>query len=108
MVNLEQIKLGVISFIDKELGEKSTGGKKFLIYFISPIMIESWVNKYSAKLKSFTPELFDENNNVDLDRLYNMAKNAIRRSGQFEFMGIIFNETDLDKLFAHIKSIGNN
>ena len=105
MVNLEQVQNGVLSFIDKEIGSKAVGFKKFGIYFLMPT-IKKTVAEYLLKFKSFMPDLFDENNNIDLDRLYSMAKEAIKKSGQFELMGIIFNETDIDRLYSYIKSTG--
>lgn len=105
MVNFEQIETGVMTFIDREIGAKATGIKKFGVYFIMPT-VKKTISNYLLKFKGFMPDLFDENNNVDLDKFYNMAKEAIRKSGQFEFMGIIFNETDIDKLYSYIKSTG--
>lgn len=104
MVNFEQIQNGVANFVDRELGAKAVGLKKFGVYFFLPI-IKNKVSGYLLKIKEFTPELFDENNNIDLDKFYNMAKEAIKRSGQFELYGVIFNETDVDKLYTHIKGI---
>ena len=66
-------------------------------------IIKSTAIKYLLKFKDYVPELFDENNNLDIDKFYSMAKEAIKKSGQFEFMDIIFNETDIDKLYAYIK-----
>ena len=105
IVNLEQIQMGVLGFVEKEIASKATGFKKFGIYFIMPTIKKS-VADYLVKLKSFMPDLFDENSDVDLDKFYNLAKDAIKKSGQFEFMGIIFNETDIDKLYSYIKSTG--
>lgn len=105
MVNLEQIQTGVMTFVDREIGSKAVGVKKFGIYFLMPTIKKS-ISNYMLKFKGFMPDLFDENNNVDLDKLYAMAKEAIKKSGQFEFMGIIFNETDIDKLYSYIKSTG--
>ena len=105
MVNLEQVQTGVENFVDKEIGAKAVGVKKFTIYFFMG-SIKKTVANYLFKLKEFMPDLFDDNNNVDLDKFYGMAKDAIKKSGQFEFMGIIFNETDIDKLYSYIKSTG--
>ena len=105
MVNLEQIQLGILGFVEKEIASKATGFKKFGIYFMMPTIKKS-VADYLVKMKSFMPDLFDENGNVDLDQFYNLAKDAIKKSGQFEFMGVIFNETDIDKLYSYIKSTG--
>ena len=105
MVNLEQVQIGVTNFIDREIGAKATGFKKFGVYFLMPT-IKKTISDYLLKIKGFMPDMFDENNNIDLDKFYNIAKDAIRKSGQFEFMGIIFNETDVDKLYSYIKSTG--
>lgn len=105
MVNLEQVQIGVTNFIDREIGAKATGFKKFGVYFLMPT-IKKTIFDYLLKIKGFMPDMFDENNNIDLDKFYNIAKDAIRKSGQFEFMGIIFNETDVDKLYSYIKSTG--
>ena len=48
-------------------------------------------------------DLFDENKNLKIDEIYNMAKQAIKKSGQFTYFGIIFNETDNDKRYNYIK-----
>ena len=105
MVNLEQVENGLVNFVDREIGAKATGLKKFGIYFIMPTIKKTATN-YLLKFKEFVPDLFDENNNIDLDKFYNMAKEAIKKSGQFEYMGIIFNETDIDKLYSYIKPMG--
>lgn len=107
LVNLEQVQIGIANFVDKEIGAKAVGIKKFGVYFIMPI-IKKTISDYLLKLKNFIPDLFDENNNIDLDGFYNIAKEAIQKSGQFEFMGIIFNETDIDKLYTCIKSTEAN
>ena len=105
VVNIEQVQMGVANFVDREIGAKATGVKKFGVYFLMPTISKS-VKDYLFKLKGFMPDLFDENNNIELDKIYGMAKEAIKKSGQFEFMGIIFNETDIDKLYSYIKSTG--
>ena len=49
-------------------------------------------------------DYFDETGNVKLDDLYNAAKAAIAKSGQFTMYGLIFNEADIDKLYEYIKA----
>ena len=105
IVNLEQMQMGVVEFVEKEIALKATGVKKFGIYFLMPTIKKS-VADYVLKIKAFMPELFDEDGKIDLDGFYSTAKGAIKRSGQFEFMGVIFNETDIDKLYSYIKSTG--
>ena len=106
-VNTEQIQRGVNSFIDNELGKKAVGVNKFAVYFLLPLInskIAKMVNAYAQN--ELTREMFDENNNINLDTLYAMGKDAIRKSGQFVYSGIVFTETDIDKLYTYIKNQG--
>ena len=102
-VNTQQIQVGVNNFIENEIGKKAVGVTKFGIYFALPIIdkkITQYINSFAQN--ELTKEFFDENNNVDIDTLYNMSKSAIKKSGQFVLYGIVFNETDLDKLYTYI------
>lgn len=105
-VNTEQIQIGVNNFIDNELGKKSSGFQKFAVYFAMPIVdkkITQYLNTFSTN--ELTKEMFDENKNLDLDAVYNVAKSAVQKSGQFVFYGIMFNESDIDKLYTYIKGV---
>ena len=101
MVSIDQIRKGTLTFVEKEIANKATGVTKFAVYFAMP-MIDSKVTNFINSV-SDTKELFDENRNLDLDKAYNMAKSAIQRSGQFMYYGIMFSETDVDKLYAYIR-----
>ena len=101
MVNVEQIQRGVNNYIDSEIGSKATGFRKFSVYFMLPA-VDKYVSQYINKLKTIMPSIVDKDGNVDIEAIYRNAKSAIKRSGQFELMGIIFNETDIDKLYANI------
>jgi hypothetical protein len=103
-VNTEQIQIGVNNFIENEIAKKAVGFNKFAIYFAMPIVdkkITQYLNTFSTN--ELTKEMFDENRNLDLNAVYNMAKSAVKKSGQFSFLGIIFNESDIDKLYTYIK-----
>ena len=103
-VNTSQILTGVNNFIENEIGKNAVGVNKFIVYFAMPIVnkkITKAVNTFAEN--EITKELFNENHDVDLDSVYNMAKNAVRKSGQFVYYGIVFNETDIDKLYTYIK-----
>lgn len=101
VVNVEQIQNGITKYIELEIAQKAVGFKKFGIYFMMPTINKQVVN-YLDKFRNIMPDTFDENGNVKVDAVYNSAKEAIKKSGQFEFMGIIFNETDIDKLYTYI------
>lgn len=103
-VNTQQIQLGATKYIEHELGQKAVGFNKFAVYFALPIVndkIVKYVESYSEN--QLTKDFFDENKNVDIDRVYNMAKNAIQKSGKFMLYGIMFEESDIDKLYGYIK-----
>ena len=103
IVTVQQIQLGIAKYVENEIAKKATGFKKFAIYFILPQLtnkVTQIVNSDNIMDKTF----LDDNNNIKLDELYAMAKEAIRKSGQFELYGIIFNETDVDSLYSYIKN----
>ena len=103
VASINQIQNGISHFIENEIANKAVGVKKFGVYFMLP-MVDKYVVLYSNKLRSILPDMFDENGNVKIDDIYGNAKTAIQKSGQFEFVGIIFNENDVDKLYSYIKS----
>lgn len=103
VVNIEQVQRGMSAFVENEIAKKATGFRKFGIYFIMP-MLNKYTAEYLEKFRHTVPDMFDENGNIKLDDVYTNAKLAIQKSGQFEFMGIIFCETDIDKLFYSIKN----
>lgn len=106
IATLEQIQNAVVKFIDLEIGAKATGLTKFAVYFMLPKVsktVVDLVNQY--KDNSLFKDYVDTNGNIKIDELYNSAKNAIAKSGQFTMYGLIFNESDIDKLYEYIKSM---
>lgn len=104
-VTSQQVSLGISNYIENEIAKKAVGVNKFVAYFVIPNINKSVIGFMNKAMQNeFTKEFFDENGNIDLDELYNNAKEAIKKSGQIEAMGIIFNETDVDKLYSYIKS----
>lgn len=105
IVTLQQIKNGVIRFVEQEIAQKATGFTKFMVYFIMPKLNKKVDDIISmAQSSEMFKDMFNENGNVKLDELYSTAKEAIKKSGQIEMFGIIFNETDVDKLYTFIKN----
>ena len=104
MVNIQQIERGIQRYVEMEIAQKAVGFSKFATYFIIP-QIPKKVEELFSKHKDgiLFKDFLDENANVDLDSIYNSAKSAVQRSGQFELFGIIFTETDIDKLYDYIK-----
>lgn len=102
-VNTQQIQIGITNYVETELAKKATGFTKFAIYFMLPTILDK-VNSMLSTFKNneFTNNFFDENGNIKIDDLYNSAKLAISKSGQIVAYGIIFNESDIDKLYSYI------
>ena len=105
VVTVQQIQNGLINYIEQEIAQKAVGLKKFMVYMLIPQL----TNKVPTLLQQYHQnpifmDFFDENGNVHLDSLYQTAKIAITKSGQIEYAGIIFNETDIDKLYSYIKN----
>ena len=42
-------------------------------------------------------------NEFDIDSLYDVARKAMSKVGSVEYMGIKFNEADVDSLYNYIK-----
>lgn len=103
VVNVEQIQMGITRFVELEIANKATGFNKFAVYFILPKIstkVTDLINNYKENI--MFKDLFDDNGNVNISEIYNMAKSAISKSGQFTFYNIIFNESDIDKLYKYI------
>jgi hypothetical protein len=107
LVSTQKIQKGIVSYIENEIAAKADGLRKFAIYFFIP-SIDKTVANYLSKLKDFMPDVFDATTSdsqpqIKLNVLYENAKAAIRKSGRFEYMNIIFDESDVDKLYNYIK-----
>lgn len=103
-VTIDNVRNGVSVFVEREIAAKAVGVQKFITYMAIPL-VGGAVVKYAQAFKEnpITAKFFNENGEVDIDELYNMAKNAVRKSGQFTVYGVILGETDIDKIYANIK-----
>ena len=104
-VTVEQIQIGATNFIEQEIASKAVGFQKFATYFMLP-KINKTIAEYIYRIKDnpMAKDFFTENGSVDLDELYQMSKQAIKKSGQFTVYGVILGETDIDKMYEYIKN----
>jgi hypothetical protein len=102
-VNTQQVQIGVTNFIEQEIASKAVGFQKFATYFVLP-KVNKTIEHYMYQLKSnpIIGDMFNENGDVNVDELYNMAKQAVKKSGQFAVYGVLLNGSDIDKLYAYI------
>lgn len=104
-VTIEQVKVGFTAFVEQEVAVKATGVQKFLSYCALPLVGKTVENYAKAGMEHpITAQFFNESGNVNIDELYNMAKSAVRKSGQFTVYGVILGETDIDKIYNNIMS----
>jgi hypothetical protein len=102
-VNTERIQIGVTNFIEQEIARKAVGFQKFATYFVLP-KVNKVIEHYMVQLKDnpILSDMFNENGDVNVDELYNMSKQAVRKSGQFAVYGVLLNESDIDKIYSYI------
>lgn len=99
-ITTEQLQRAVANYFDEEIGSRATGFKKFASYF----MMASLENKIPQMASKFA----DTDGYINVDDMYNNAKMAIKKSGQFVLWDIIFDERDVDKLYSQIERVYNN
>jgi hypothetical protein len=104
-VSIEQVKIGAMNFVENEIASKAVGFQKFATYFAMPIIgskIEAYANSFKENV--FAKDFFDEYGKVNLDELYNMSKQSIRKSGQFSVYSVILGESDIDSIYNYIRN----
>lgn len=101
------VKEGVLEYVHHEIINKAQGTNKFLLCtglaLITPKLDEMYQQyKEHTLIKSLG--IIQDNDNIDVDKLYSAMKQAINNVGKFEFMGIIFDNNDIDSLYSHIQT----
>lgn len=107
LANTDQIRIGVKKYIENELAHKATGATKFIIYFVMPAM-DKKVMDYITKMQDneMFDEMFDDNKNIYLDKVYDRAIFAIEKSGNkilLEKYGISLDRNDIEKAYSYIR-----
>lgn len=102
-VSTQQIQIGATNFVEQEVAKYATGKEKFGYYFALPRIpriVEDYINGYRNNIMCV--DFFDENGNIDIDKLYNEAVEAIRKSGKFVMYGIWVSEDTLKTIYSYI------
>lgn len=109
MVSLNQIQLGVVEFIEKEIAIKAIGLQKFLYYGASFLVANNIEQIFRSAIENPIVKslgFLNGENNIDIDKLYQVAKYAIQKSGKITIGGVILGENDVEKLYSIINSMG--
>ena len=109
-ITTQQLERALTEYFNQEILAKAGGWKKFSSAFV--------FNLYKTKLNdvipsiaaspavSFTGIIDPVDSTIEIDTLYAAAKDAIHSAGSFELMGIIFTESDLDKIYSFARTTG--
>jgi hypothetical protein len=107
LVNTDQIRIGVKKYVEHELAHKATGLTKFMIYFVMP-SIDKTVVDYVSKMQDneMFEDMFDENKNMHIDRVYDRAVFAVEKVGNKIFIekyGIALDRGDIEKIYSYVR-----
>ena len=107
LVNTDQVRMGIKKYVEYELAQKSSGVTKFMIYFIMPSM-DKKITNYIVKAQDneIFEEMFDENKNIHLDKVYDRAIFAAEKAGNkilIDKYGISLDRSDIEKIYSYIR-----
>ena len=102
-VNTQQVQIGVTNFVEQEIAKQATGKWRYIYQLAVPRVgrvVCDYINTYRDNI--LVKDLFDENGNIDLDKLYDECVDAIRKTGKFECFGIWVSEDTLKTIYGYI------
>ena len=107
IVNTDQVRIGAKKYVENELAHKASGVTKFVIYFIMPSMDKKRMD-FVGKMQEneMFDDMFDENKNIHLDKVYERALFAIDKSGNkllLDKYGIALDRSDIEKIYSYIR-----
>ena len=102
MVAYEQIRKGVVTYVQKELAPLTPKAMSFALVAFAPMVVE-------AKMKQFFDSgVFDgtpliDGKSIDIDEAVRLYKNASEGGWPIELFGFTLKESDIDKVYRYIK-----
>jgi hypothetical protein len=104
MTSYDQIKRGIIRYINTDLAPVAPKPIGIGLAAFGPVVIESKMKQFfSSGLFSGTP--LTDGNSVDVDEVYKLLKPAAENKWPIEMFGFHFTESDLDKIYRYIKEV---
>ncbi len=112
MATMNQVKSGLVKYIDSEILPHLTGAKKIGLGIYTALAaenLEKSVLQYRTHPAVAMLEVIDDNGNVDVGKVYKAAlpyfDNGARHTITIPFVGeLTVNGTDLEKLYRYINS----
>lgn len=111
MVTMEQVKAGLVKYIDNDVLPHLTGMKKIGLGVYTALAAENVsaiISRYKTHPAVAVLDVIDDQENVDIDRLY-QAIYPMFQGGEKQVISIPFigdmtiDRTDLDRLYRYIK-----
>lgn len=89
-------------YLEQELAPQSHGLQKAALYVALPMVI----NKTPAMVEQYKDlltlmDFMAADGTLDLDAMYTHIKEAVHKAGKIPIFGIVFDESDVDKIYAH-------
>lgn len=97
----QNLGMALGQFLEQELVPQADGLRKVMLYMAMPVVASKsaeMVEQYKPAIKALGA--WTDDGMIDLDVLYPRLKDAVHKAGKVPVMGIIFDESDVDKLQA--------
>ncbi len=110
-MQLNQIQLGIINYLDNELVAKTSGLNKFVLGAGSVYMsgrLEALIVPYLESDYAKTLGIIDDAGEINIEELLTACKLSIRNMGSLDYMGFTFTELDIDLLYDYIVKAKDN
>lgn len=100
----QEIKMGIQRYVDKELSPQLHGAKGVGIRIMLAVGIDGAAEKYLEHPMLETIGIKDTEG-IELDKLYEVAKQEVEKEGKVEVAGILFDASDVEKLYQEIVGV---
>ena len=101
MVGYEQIKRGIVNYINRDLAPLAPKALGIGMAAFGPMIVDSKMKQFFANgILTGTPLM--DGNMIDIDEAMRLLKPAAEGKWPIEMFGINFSESDLDKLYNYI------
>ena len=102
MVGLEQVRRGILTYINKELAPLLPTWQGVLIEALAPTVLDAKAKEIlNGKLLTGTGLV--EGSTINVDEIYRNLKVSAQGRWPMEIAGFRFSDSDLDKLYRYVK-----
>lgn len=102
MVGLEQVRRGILTYVNKELAPLLPTWQGVLIEALAPVVVDTKTREIlNGKLLAGSGLV--DGATINVDDVYKMVKNTASGRWPMEIAGFRFTESDLDKLYRYVK-----